>query len=406
MRILYIASNPPLPANNGARMRICAILRALRAEGHSTILAAFTDPGESGGGPDALKALSDEAFVIPRVTPAMTSMGGYLGRLGALLTTSPYAVIRFRSAPLQARIAEQLGLGGVDAVLCDSIYGMVNLPATTLPIILDCPNVEHLILERFADLERSGAKRFYARLEARKLKTFETACCRRAALALACSERDRSVLQALCPGVPIHVAPNTVDLTRYDAGKAPHPGEAPIVLYMGGMDWYPNRDAVDFFVGQVWPTVRSRTPNARLVVAGRNPTSELRRNLEADARIEVMGNVPDMRPVISRSAVVVVPLRIGSGTRLKILEAAAMRKAIVSTSLGVEGLDFVHGKEVVVADDPREFAQDVTELLEDATRRAALGLAGRRRVEQTYSEATMREALRGALASLERQTSR
>jgi glycosyltransferase involved in cell wall biosynthesis len=143
--------------------------------------------------------------------------------------------------------------------------------------------------------------------------------------------------------------------------------------------------------------VRRGWPAARLVVAGRNPPDAFRSRWTRPGAVEFTGTVDDMRPLIARAALSVVPLRIGSGTRLKILEAAAMERAVVSTRLGAEGLAFVEGEEIVLADEPQAFADAVVGLLADPERRAALGRAARRRVEAEYSPRVVREQLRRAL---------
>ncbi|MBK5295255.1 MAG: glycosyltransferase, partial [Acidobacteriia bacterium] len=171
-------------------------------------------------------------------------------------------------------------------------------------------------------------------------------------------------------------------------------------LYTGGMDWYPNRDAVKYFVDQVFPTLRQQAPGARFVVAGRNPSDEFRREFAGMADVVFTGTVPDMRAEIAKAQVCVVPLRIGSGTRLKILEAAAISKPIVSTSLGAEGLEFRNGSEILIADDAQSFAHATAALLRDPARRAQFGAAARRRVQERYSLAALAAALRTAFGQV------
>jgi glycosyltransferase involved in cell wall biosynthesis len=193
------------------------------------------------------------------------------------------------------------------------------------------------------------------------------------------------------------VVPNVVDTDHYQPSGAEEPCT---VLYQGGMDWYPNRDAVEFFVSAILPRLRASVPEARFVVGGRSPSDEFRRRFAAVPGIEFTGTVPDMRTEIARAAVCVVPLRIGSGTRLKILEAAAMAKPIVSTRVGAEGLDFVGGREIVLADEPKAFAEAVADLLRDASRRRELGRAARRRAQECYSLPVLRTAVSAAFAEL------
>lgn len=398
MRLLYLSLMSPVPINNGARMRTSSLLRALADEGHTTTLVSFAEPGETEGYQSTVAELCAEAVFVPRVTRSLTARAGFLGRLGALATSRPYAVRRFRSASMRSELERQLRDGSPEAVVCDSVYSLVNLPHTDR-LILDCPNVEHVILQRYSSVERSPLKRVYAWLEARKLRLWEQAGCRRATLAMACSPRDEAALLELRPDLPIRVVPNTLDLSRYESPGATPSGE-PTILYTGGMDWFPNRDAVSFFVDSIWPRVRAALPTVRFVIAGRNPTAEQRRTLGPLPGIELTGTVPDMRPLIAQATVIVVPLRIGSGTRLKILEAGAMKKAVVTTSVGLEGLDFHDGNEVVVADNPEIFASRVIGLVKDDGYRTELGLAARRRVEESYSQPAMRRAVGAALTSL------
>ena len=169
-----------------------------------------------------------------------------------------------------------------------------------------------------------------------------------------------------------------------------------VVLYQGGSTGTPTGRG-PLLRREVLPRLRRSWPNVRFVVAGRNPSPRFRRSLEAVAGLELTGTVPDMRPVLARAAVCVVPLRIGSGTRIKILEAAAMGKPIVSTTLGAEGLAFAAGREILLADEGEAFAEAVAGLLGDPRRRQALGRAARARVESDYSLGVLRRQLGQAL---------
>jgi glycosyltransferase involved in cell wall biosynthesis len=166
------------------------------------------------------------------------------------------------------------------------------------------------------------------------------------------------------------------------------------LVFTGAMDWYPNEDAVLHFLTTTLPEVRRRIPGVTLAVVGRNPSARLRDAGKA-VGVEVTGTVPDVRPHVAQAAVCIVPLRIGGGTRLKIFEALAMGKAVVSTTVGAEGLPIVPGEHYVQADGPAEFAQAVVGLLENPDRRRALGGAGRRLVEARYSWETIGRQFEG-----------
>jgi glycosyltransferase involved in cell wall biosynthesis len=263
------------------------------------------------------------------------------------------------------------------------------------PLLLDNQNLEFLLLRRYAAQEANPIKRGYAWLESGKMRRWERANFVRSSLVMVCSGHDRKLAEGLADGRPVAVIPNVVDVGEYRPAAA----EGSTLLYTGGMDWHPNRDAVEFFASSILPHLRRLGSDARLVVAGRSPAEAFRRRFAAIPEIQFTGAVPDMRVELARAAISVVPLRVGSGTRLKILEAAAMGKAVVSTTMGAEGLDFENGREILLADDPEEFARAVTGLLQDPERRRRVGLAARRKVEAQYSIEALCLALRNALAT-------
>jgi len=345
-----------------------------------------------------LRQICRTVEVVQHALTSLSSGTDYLRRLRALPSALPYAAVRFRSEAMQGRVRAWLRDKKIDAVLCETPYPLINFPPSLpVPLIVNTHNIEHVLLERYLAYERNPAKRAYAWLEFRKLRRWEQYACSRASLVMVCSEHDRSAMKQLCPGEPVAVAPNVIDVDSYNPTS--HSKES-TVLFVGGMDWYPNRDAVKFFVSAILPLLRQLVPGVRFVVAGRNPSPGFRRQFSAHPQVEFTGTVPDMRPVIAEAAVCVVPLRIGSGTRLKILEQAAMQKPIVSTRLGAEGLGLVEGKEILFADDSQAFAQAVAGLLTEPSRCRALGRAARLRVERQYSLPVLRMAVRRALAEM------
>ena len=395
VRLLFLSMTLPWPPNNGHRMRTWSLLRALAAEGHQTTLLAFAYPADLGGDTGPLREVCARLEVVPLELASLAGWIGALDRLRALMGSAPYAAGRYRSPEMAGRLQAQLESGRFDAVIVDTVFGTVNMPPTDTPLLLNNVDVEHVVLERYVRCERNPAKRLYAWQEARRLRRFEAEACRRAVVGMPCSPVDGARLHALCPDLPLVVVPNVIDTAEYvpredDAGD--------VVLYQGGLDWYPNRDAAQFFASEILPRVRRSRPRTRFVVAGRNPPPAFRRRLASVPGLEITGTVPDMRPLLSRASVCVVPLRIGSGTRIKILEAAAMGRPVVSTRLGAEGLNFAEDLEILLADDPAAFSRQVVRLLEDTAFRRAVGQAARRRVEQEYTPAVLRRQLARALA--------
>jgi glycosyltransferase involved in cell wall biosynthesis len=385
----------PLPANNGVKMRTWAMLRALAAEGHELTLATFADPAQPNGDSAELSAVCRHVESVPRVLHSLSSGANYWGRLKGAFSLLPYGVQQARSEEMERRIHTLLASQPFDAIFSEQADPLINLPPSlSVPVILNNHNLDHMILQRYLRFERNPAKKAYARLEGWKTRRWQQASCRRSALALACSEFDRKAIQSFAPQTPVMVAPNIVDVDSYQPKEAELPGT---VLYQGGMDWYPNRDAVEFFVSAILPKIRAVVPQAKFVVGGRSPSDAFRRRFSAVPGVEFTGTVPDMRAEIAKASVCVVPLRIGSGTRLKILEAAAMAKPIVSTRVGAEGLDFVDGEEILLADEPGEFAEAVVSLLGDPARRRQVGQAADRRVRRECSSSALQGAVQRAV---------
>jgi glycosyltransferase involved in cell wall biosynthesis len=397
MRLLYISLEAVLPVNNGHRMRIWSVLQALAAEGHDVTFVSFAEEGHLSVDLQPMRTVCHRVELVPHTLHRLVDSANHLHRLRALLSSSAYGTRRFVSAAMKSRIDISLREEAPEAVICDTVFAAVNLPAIDVPLIINNPDVEHMILKRYVEFERNPIKRLYAWLEARRVKEWEVKICRRARVCMACSENDRKILAALAPETYVTVVPNVVDTHSYEPS---YETTSRSVLFQGGMDWFPNRDAVKFFVTQIFPLLRQDMPDAEFIAAGRNPSPEMLAEFSQIPGVKFTGTVPDMRPYLEQAVVCAVPLRIGSGTRLKILEAAAAGKAIVSTHLGAEGLDFEDGTEILLADHPRAFAEALKSVMLDPSRRTSLARAARRRVESTYSYANLRQRISEALAFL------
>lgn len=385
-------------------MRNWAVLRALAAEGHEITLLTFMDREDDGALRAELSELCRGGILrVPHEFKSLSSSRGYFGRAMQLASSLPFGVATARSGEIRRRISEVVTAKSIDLIFCEETDLLVNLPRIAAPLIVDFHNVDHLILERYAEYERNPAKKAYALFEARRVRRWEQLACRSAAAALTCSGHDGALLQHHRRDLPMFTVPNAIDTAEYRPGGDENPRK---ILFQGGMDWFPNRDGVEFFSSTIFPLIRAEIPDARFVVAGRNPSEEFKRRICETPGIEFTGTVPDMRAEIATGAVSVIPLRIGSGTRLKILEAGAMSKAMVSTRLGAEGLDFADGKEIRIADDPEAFAAAVVSFLRNPADRERFGEAARKRVEHSYSLLAVRAALAGALATIQSQSKR
>ena len=398
MRILFVSTILPIPTNNGRAMRSMSVLHGLWGVGHDLTFVSFA-PRSRAANLEPLSRWCSQIDLLNMELPNLSEESNYFERIKSLLQAKSYTIQRFRSHAMRAKIQAHLSTGTVDLIVCDSLVSFVNVPKTSAPIALNCHNVEHVILKRYAEIEPNFARRLYARIEAALIRHAERDACRRATIAMACSEVDRIMLRELRASLPVFVVPNAVDGDSVQTADN-HNEQDRLLLFQGGMDWYPNRDAVEFFAEQILPLVRAEYPGVRFVIAGRTPSQDLVERLDGKNGISFTGTVPNMAPYVAAATVVVAPLRLGSGTRIKILEACAAAKPVVATSLGAEGLELDNGKQIILADDPAKFAASVIGLLRDSAQRDEIGRSARRAVMERYSQAVVELKLNFALSSI------
>jgi glycosyltransferase involved in cell wall biosynthesis len=382
VRILWVKVGGLWPLDTGGRVRSFNILAEL-ARRHRVTLLTTHAPGESPGELQTRLPQCERVESFPYAAPKW-----HTARFAATLMRSwfselPVDLLKHRVPALRAEVERALASEPFDLCVADFLFALPNVPQErSVPVVLFSHNVEHLIWKRLCDTDASVWRRPLLEIEWRKLRRYEAQACRRADLTIAVSAADLEVLGASAPGARGCAIPTGVD-TAYFApnGTAEEPAR---LVFTGSMDWHPNDDAMRWFIDTILPRIRDAVPNATLTVVGRNPRPPL---LAAAHRagVEVTGTVDDVREHVERGSVFVVPLRIGGGTRLKIFEALAMGKAVVSTTIGAEGLPLADNVHVVRADDPDDFAIAVVALLRDPARRRALGEAGRRLVREHYA---------------------
>lgn len=382
MRILWIKVGGLWPLNTGGRLRSFHIIAELSRRHQVTLLTTHA-PAEgletlAGKLPQCERVIS-----FPYAAPKWRSARFPLMLLRSWFSSLPVDLWKHRVSRLRREVARMLKDEAVDVCVADFLFAVPNVPRSRrVPIVFFAHNVEHMIWKRLCQTEPRMWRRTLLELEWRKMRRYEAKACRQAKLTVAVSPADRDLLAANAPGSNSCAIATGVDIAYFTPCRIPE--EPAHLVFTGSMDWRPNEDAILYFMDAILPAIRHEIPDVSLTVVGRNPSLQLRKEA-GKAGVEVTGTVEDIRPHVARAAVYVVPLRIGGGTRLKIFEALAMGKAVVSTTIGAEGLPLTHGEHFLQADDPAAFARAVVLLLHDPALRRRLGVAGRRLVEERYS---------------------
>lgn len=399
MHILWIKSGPLMPLDTGGKIRSAHLYRGL-AKQHKVSLFCYYDTFAGEDPHDVLREEFDEVFTLPMDLPQKGTLAEKLDFLKCALTSKEgYSQFRYNRKAVRARLREVVEHGDYDLLLCDFAQPASILPwDLAVPKVIFTHNVEGLIWKRQAEVSNSFLwKRVYA-MEHERLTRVERTYLPRADHVLAVSGADKAVFSEYMPADDITVIPTGVD-TDYFAPAEESPGPFDIV-FTGSMDWMPNEAGVLWFCDKVLPGILEKVPEAKFWVVGRRPTQKLIDLGNNHPQVEVTGGVEDIRPYLARGAVYVVPILSGSGTRIKIFEAMAAGKAVVSTRVGAEGLPLTDGQDVVFADEPAAFAHSVVRLLGDEGERRALEVRARRLVEGNYSWPMVTRVLEECLAGV------
>jgi glycosyltransferase involved in cell wall biosynthesis len=372
MKILWVKADKLLPVRNGGNIRTYHILRYLSARHDVTFLTYYggkRDPNYE----SAIERELPGALSICTEKKELSGLRRGIDYLAHLKSDAPYAVSRFADDSVRRPIEDGFQEKRFDVAVCDFLDAAVNFPERLdIPTVLFQHNVESEIWRRHAETAKDPVRKAIYRMEFRKMLSYEQRALRRFQHVIAVSENDRSLMSRWVDPSRITVVPTGVDLSHYAPGsEAEEKGK--IVTFIGAMDWEPNVDGVEFFCSEIWPQIRKAMPEAKFRIVGRNPGSRVQR--WASDAIEVTGEVPSVLEYLHEASAVVVPLRIGGGTRLKIYEAMAAGKAVVSTTVGAEGLDVQHGRDIILADDAGSFAQAVITLLREQPTRQRYGKA-------------------------------
>jgi glycosyltransferase involved in cell wall biosynthesis len=390
-KLLFLSQTLPFPPDSGTAIRSYNVLRLLARDYDVTALCFYrraTTP-DLGGSLAALRSVAShvEAFPIEQEHSRARMLADHTRSMltGRAYTAFAYESAAFKRALLSHLAGERFVLAHLDSLDLGAYVPML----AGVPVIAVHQNVESALLRRRAANEPNALRHMYLRLQARLMEGEERRWSPRVALNLAVSDSDAEDLRTLVPNARFEMIPNGVDVEAFvPSGGAVENG----IVFVGGMSWFPNADALEFFDEDILPLVRARDERVKVTWVGRAKPDVIASY--AKRGIQLTGHVDDIRPYVAAAACYVVPLRIGGGTRLKILDAWAMGKAVVSTSVGCEGLDAVDGQNILIRDDPAAFAAAVTTVLRDSGLRAALERNARITAEQRYSWTVIGETMR------------
>lgn len=360
MRILWVKAGKLLPVDTGGKIRSYNILKQLARNHVVTVLSYYGGPRDSNY-ESAIAAEFPGAHTMHTAALDGSFLVQFLDYLLRMFQPAPFAVCKFTDPGVQGRLASWLRGATFDVAVCDFLSASQNFPhSPAVPCVLFQHNVETALWRRLASTESNLARRLAYKIEARKMERYETAALRRFPRVIAVSDRDREQMLQMNPGGQVTVVPTGVDTHAFVAAEHTETN-SPKIVFTGSMDWEPNIDAVSYFCREVFPAIRAEFPSVIFQIVGRDPHPKVKR-LASDS-VQVTGTVPSVADYLRDATVVVVPLRIGGGTRLKIFEAMAMGKALVSTSIGAEGLDVQSGRDLLLADDPKSFVDAILLLL-------------------------------------------
>ena len=405
MKVLFLSQIVPYPPHGGVLQRGYNIIREI-ARNHEIHLLAFVHP-EILTSQSLIDQSRQELQKFCRTIDyfPLWPKKSLVHKLAALVLggvyPGPFSELAHRSTSFRNRMCELLGEQEIDLVHYDTI-GLARYKnfAPNTPSVITHHNVESNLMARRSEVERSAPARWYVARQARLLRESESTESARFDCNVMMSATDEADLKAMAPEVHTAIVPNGVDTEYFQPS---HVEVEPAIIYTGGMNMFANEDAVLYMLKEMWMRIKQAIPNVHFYVIGQDPTKEILEYAKKDDAVTVTGFVEDIRPYVARSAVYVVPIRVGGGTRLKVLDALAQGKAIVSTSVGCEGINVTNGGDIRIEDNPVEFADRTIELLKDSDMRLALGQKARQLAVEEYSWEKIGKVLDGVYQDVGRK---
>lgn len=353
LHVAVVDEELPYPLTSGKRIRTLNLLLRLAHRHRITYLChRNNDPAEAQRAADTFTEHGIATVVVERAVPRKSGPAFYARLAANLLSPLPYSVATHTSSALRRAVHTHAARHRVDLWHCEWTPYAQALRGLSGPRLVMAHNVESLIWQRYGETEANPLKRWYIRRQWHKYERFERRAFAEAAVTVAVSPEDAALMRDRFGASRVDVVDNGVDTAYFQPAGTPRDFRR--ILYLGSLDWRPNLDAVCLLLDDMFPAVRTSTPEARLVIVGRNPPDWLRRQVARTPHAELHADVADVRPFLQECGVLAVPLRIGGGSRLKILEALACRTPVVATRVGAEGLYLEPGRHLTVVERPEE----------------------------------------------------
>lgn len=378
MKILMLVPFLPIDQMSGGQTRWYHMIKHLSPNHEITLMSLIKDDWEKNYIPQ-IEKYCKKVYVFKRPKSPWTFRNLFL----TFITFNPLVVIRNFSMEERAAIKRELKENKYDIIHAETFYVMPHIPQTKTPIVLVEPTIEFLVYQHYVDNEVKALLKPIYLFDVVKLKFWEKIYWRRANRLFAVSPEDKSIMQKEVPGVKVGIIPNGVDLSFFES-KSVKKKSPPHILYHGNYKWMQNVEAVNLLVHEVWPEVKKKIKNVKLWISGRNVPPEIVEYSKKDPDIKISESIEDNRDIYKASEVLVTPIRGPGGTRLKVLESLASGLPIVSTSVGVAGLNLTPGKHALVADDMQKLTENVISVLKDKKLAQKISSQGKDFIRQNF----------------------
>ncbi len=404
MKILWLSHLVPYPPKGGILQRSYHLLHEV-SRYHEVDLLAFHQPNLMQPlFPDMESGLAEARSVLGEfcthidfvdIDSDIQPLGMYRLAFKSLLTKDPYTINWLKSGTYTERLK---------ALLRDRRYDLVHLDTISLlpyfsevrhlPAVLDHHNIESHMLLRRAENEENALKKWYFKQEGTRLESIEAKFCPEFSLNITCSDIDKNRLETIAPASRVQEIPNGVDIQYFKPD--PSVKQNCSLIFIGTLSWYPNIEAVRFIAQQLWPELKQAIPQISIDIIGAKPPEDIQQLGEQDVHFNVHGFVDDILPYLDRAAIYICPIMDGGGTKLKILDALSMGKAIVAHTIACEGIEVENGKNVLFAHSVDEYIDAIKQLLSNEGLRREMGQSARRLIEDNYAYESVGKKLSAA----------